>query len=196
MSPNTIEELERILRQRKGVKISRESSFISASVMVILREKKNEYSMLFIKRPQKASDPFSGHIAFPGGKMKKGDESRLDTAIRETLEETGIDLKKNGKILGELDDVSPINPKVNHYIVAPYIALVMGGVEVKPNEEVAEFVWIPLSDLKNEKTFEVRVVEKSGMKLEDFTFCYRHYVIWGMTARILLQFLSIVGYLF
>ncbi len=196
MSPNTIEELERILRERKGVKISRESSFISASVMVILKDEKNEYSMLFIKRPEKGSDPFSGHMAFPGGKMKEEDESRLETAIRETLEETGIDLKRNGKILGELDDVSPINPRVNHYIVSPYIALVTEGAEVKPNEEVAEFVWIPLSDLKNEKTFEVRVVEKNGMELEDFTFRYRHYLIWGMTARILIQFLSIVGNLF
>jgi 8-oxo-dGTP pyrophosphatase MutT (NUDIX family) len=196
MPHHVIEELERVIKGRKSTKISRDSDFISASVMVILREERDGYSMLFIKRREYVTDLFSGHMAFPGGKMQKGDESKLETAIRETLEETGIDLKKNGRILGELDDVSPVNPKSNHYIVTPYLALVRENTRVKPNEEVAEFVWIPLSDFRNEKTFEIRVIEKYGIKLEDFTFHYQNYVIWGMTARILRQFLSLVGYLF
>lgn len=191
-----IEELERIIKGRKSVKVSRDGDFISASVMVILREKRDGYSMLFIKRREYVSDLFSGHMAFPGGKMQKGDRSKLETAIRETLEETGIDLKKNGRILGELDDVSPVNPKANHYIVTPYLALVGEDTRVKPNEEVAEFVWIPLSDFRNEKILEIKVIEKYGMKLEDFTFRYQNYVIWGMTARILRQFLSLAGHLF
>ena len=196
MPHHVIEELERVIKGRKSTKISRDSDFISASVMVILREERDGYSMLFIKRREYVTDLFSGHMAFPGGKMQKGDESKLETAIRETLEETGIDLKKSGRILGELDDVSPVNPKANHYIVTPYLALVRENTRVKPNEEVAEFVWIPLSDFRNEKTFEIRVIEKYGIKLEDFTFHYQNYVIWGMTARILRQFLSLVGYLF
>lgn len=191
-----IEELERIIKGRKSVKVSRDGDFISASVMVILREERGEYSMLFIKRREYVSDLFSGHMAFPGGKMQKGDGSKLETAIRETLEETGIDLKKNGRILGELDEVNPVNPKANHYIVTPYLALVGEDTRVKPNEEVAEFVWIPLSDFRNEKILEIKVIEKHGMKLEDFTFRYQNYVIWGMTARILRQFLSLAGHLF
>jgi 8-oxo-dGTP pyrophosphatase MutT (NUDIX family) len=196
VSHNVIEELEKIIKGRKSIKISRDGSFIPASVMVILREEKNGCSMLFIKRREYASDLFSGHMAFPGGKMQKEDESKLETAIRETFEETGIDLKKNGRILGELDDVNPINPMANHYIVTPYVALVGEDTQVKPNEEVAEFVWIPLSDFKNEKALEARVVEKYGMKLEDFIFRHQDYLIWGMTARILRQFLSLGGHLF
>jgi 8-oxo-dGTP pyrophosphatase MutT (NUDIX family) len=196
MSHYVIEELERIVKGRKSIKVSRDGDFISASVVVILREERGEYSMLFIKRREYVNDLFSGHMAFPGGKMQKGDGSKLETAIRETLEETGIDLKKNGRILGELDDVSPVNPKANHYIVTPYLALVRGDARVKPNEEVAEFVWIPLLDFRNEKLLEIRVIEKYGMKLEDFTFRYQNYVIWGMTARILRQFLSLAGHLF
>jgi 8-oxo-dGTP pyrophosphatase MutT (NUDIX family) len=193
---NTIEELERIIKGRKSVKITRDYDLISASVMVMLREARDGYSMLFIKRREYISDLFSGHMAFPGGKMQKGDRTKLETAIRETLEETGIDLKKNGRILGELDDASPVNPKANHYIVTPYLALVEEYTRVKPNKEVAEFVWIHLLDLKDEKTLEIRVIEKYGMKLEDFTFHYQNYVIWGMTARILHQFLSLAGHLF
>ncbi len=192
----TIEELERIIKGRKSVKITRDYDLISASVMVMLREASDGYSMLFIKRREYISDLFSGHMAFPGGKMQKGDRTKLETAIRETLEETGIDLKKNGRILGELDDVSPVNPKANHYIVSPYLALVEEHTRVKPNEEIAEFVWIPFLDLRDEKTLEIRVIEKYGMKLEEFTFHYQNYVIWGMTARILHQFLSLAGHLF
>src|SRR5579884_3381844 len=158
MSHYVIEELEKIVKGRKSIKVSRDGDFISASVVVILREERGEYSMLFIKRREYVNDLFSGHMAFPGGKMQKGDGSKLETAIRETLEETGIDLKKN--------------------------------------EEVAEFVWIPLLDFRNEKLLEIRVIEKYGMKLEDFTFRYQNYVIWGMTARILHQFLSLAGHLF
>jgi len=193
MPHHVIEALERIVKGRKSIKIIRDGDFISASVMVILREERGGYSMLFIKRRECLSDLFSGHMAFPGGKMQKGDGNNLETAIRETREETGIDLKNNGRILGELDDVSPVNPEANHYVVTPYLALVEEDTRVKPNEEVAEFVWIPLSDFRNEKTLEIKVIEKYGMKLEDFTFRYQNYVIWGMTARILRQFLSLAG---
>ena len=196
MLHHVIEELEKIIKERKSVKISRDGDFISASVMVILMEEGYEYFILFIKRREYVNDLFSGHMAFPGGKMQKADRSKLETAIRETLEETGIDLKKNGRILGELDDVSPVNPKANQYIVTPYLALVGEDALVKPNEEVAEFVWIPLSVFQDEETLEIKVIEKYGMKLEDFTFRYQNYVIWGMTARILRQFLYLAGHLF
>ncbi len=196
MPHHVIEELERIIKGRKSIKISRDGDFIHASVMVILREERDRYSMLFIKRREYLSDLFSGHMAFPGGKMQKGDESKLETAIRETLEETGIDLRKDGRILGELDDVSPVNPRARHYIVTPYVALVGEDIKVKPNEEVAEFVWIPISNFMDEKTLEIRGIERYGMRLENFAFHYQKYVIWGMTARILRQFLYLLGHLF
>ncbi|MBF8302566.1 MAG: Nudix hydrolase protein [Candidatus Dadabacteria bacterium] len=196
MYSNEIEELERIINGRKSVRIKRDYSFISAAVMVILREEQNGYSMLFIERPKSQGDPFSGHMAFPGGKIKVEDKSKLETGVRETIEETGIDLNRIGRILGELDDVSPINPKANHYVVTPYIAYLTEGAEIKPNEEVASAMWIPLFHFRNEKSFERRVVEKHGMKLEEFVYHYQNHVIWGMTARILHQFLSLAGHLF
>jgi 8-oxo-dGTP pyrophosphatase MutT (NUDIX family) len=193
---NAIKELEKIIRDRKSVKIERDSNFVPAAVMVILRDDKNEYSMLFIKRPESEGDLFSGHMAFPGGKVKDGDTNKLDTAIRETIEETGIDLNRNGIILGELDDVSPINPMANHFIVTPYLAYLTEDLEIKPNEEVASALWIPLSHFRNDKSLERRIVKKHGMELEEFIYQYYNHVIWGMTARILYQFLSLGGHLF
>lgn len=196
MFPSIIKELEKIISGRKCIKIERDGSFINAAVMVILRKDKSGYSMLFIKRPESKVDPFSGHMAFPGGKVKNGDKNKLETALRETVEETGIDLNRNGRILGELDDVSPINPRTNHFIVTPYLAYLTEDLEIKPNEEVASSIWIPLFHFRNEKSFERRVLERHGMEIEEFIYLYNNHVIWGMTARILHQFLSLVGHLF
>ncbi|MGH7800427.1 MAG: NUDIX hydrolase [Thermodesulfobacteriota bacterium] len=196
MYSNEIEELERIINRRKGVRIKRDYSYIAAAVVAILRKEQNRYSMLFIKRPESQGDPFSGHMAFPGGKMKVEDKSKLETAIRETIEETGIDLNRIGRILGELDDVSPINPRANHYVVTPYIAYLTEDSEIKPNDEVASAIWIPVFHFMNENAFERRVVEKHGKELEEFIYHYQNHVIWGMTARILHQFLSLTGHLF
>ena len=193
----TIEEVEKIIRGRISNKITRDGNFILASVMIILKEnRESDYSILFIKRPQNAEDVFSGHMAFPGGKMKEGDGNKLQTAIRETLEETGIDIFKKGKILGELDDFNPINPKASHYIVTPFLSLLIKDTEIKPNEEVDEAIWIPISHLKDEKALEIRIVEKLSMGVKDYVFHYKDYVIWGMTGRILCKFLSLVGHLF
>jgi 8-oxo-dGTP pyrophosphatase MutT (NUDIX family) len=194
--PSIIKELEKIISGRKSIKIKRDGGFIPAAVMVILRKDKNGYSMLFIKRPESEGDTFSGHMAFPGGKVKDRDKNKLDTAIRETTEETGIDLNRNGRILGELDDVSPINPRANHFIVTPFLAYLTEDLEIKPNEEVASAIWIPLFHFRDERSFEKRVVEKQGMEREEFIYHYHNHEIWGMTARILHQFLSLVGHLF
>ncbi len=197
MRDQTIEEVEKIICGRISSKIKRDGNFIHAAVMIILKEiKEGDYSMLFIKRPQNAEDVFSGHMAFPGGKMKDEDKNKLETAIRETLEETGIDIVKMGKILGELDDFNPNNPKASHYVVTPFLSLLMEDTEIKPNEEVDEAIWIPLSHLKDEKTLEIRIIEKHRIRVKDYVFHYKDYVIWGMTGRILYKFLSLVGHFF
>lgn len=197
MSHNAIEQLEELLKERVGVRIKRGDNSTLAAVMIIIKEEHDDYSMLFIKRIVNSSDIFSGHMAFPGGKMEETDRDTLETAIRETFEETGIDLNKVGGILGNLDDFNPNNPRAKHYIVTPYIAFVSEEVELQPHEmEVAEALWIPLSHFRDKKNKEVRTADKYGMKVKDFVFYYQDYVIWGMTARIFQQFLRLAGHLF
>jgi 8-oxo-dGTP pyrophosphatase MutT (NUDIX family) len=188
--------MERILKQRAINKINRDGIFTPAAVMLILKEERDEYSILLIRRSEFSEDVFSGDMALPGGKMKEEDENKLRTAVRETFEETGIDLDKDGRIIGELDDCYPVNPRANHYIVTPFVSLLTGFTGVNPNEEVAEALWIPLLDLKDERTLEIRIIEKNNIRVKDYLFHYRHYVIWGMTARILYKFISLTGHLF
>ena len=197
MDKNTVKELERIVRNRDVVKIDKEQRLVRAAVMVILKEERSGYSVLFIKRTENEGDVFSGHMAFPGGKMRIADKGTLDTAIRETAEETGIDLNKSGTVIGELDDFYPNNPKANHYVVTPYLSLLEEEVELTLDAaEVADSVWIPIHHLKDPRNQEVRILERKGRLSEDFVFYYRNYEIWGMTGRILHQFLLLFGKLF
>lgn len=197
MDKNTVKELENIVRNRDVVKIDKEQKLVQAAVMVILKDGGPGYSVLFIKRTENEGDVFSGHMAFPGGKMRIADKGTLDTAIRETVEETGIDISKSGTVIGELDDFYPINPKANHYVVTPYLSLLEEEVELTLDAaEVADAVWIPVHHLNDPGNQEVRILERKGKVSEDFVFYYRDYVIWGMTGRILHQFLLLFGKLF
>src|SRR5688572_15001632 len=78
----------------------------AAAVAAILREVPgmSAAELFFIRRAEHPQDPWSGHIAFPGGRRDPGDPNLLATAMRETLEEVGIDLSR-AKLLGRLPDV-------------------------------------------------------------------------------------------
>ncbi len=197
MHKNTVKELEKIVRTRDVVKIGKEQKLVRAAVMVILKSGSQGYSILFIKRTENEGDVFSGHMAFPGGKMQIADKDTLQTAVRETFEETGIDITKSGTIIGELDDFHPNNPKADHYVVTPYLSILEEEIEFTLDAaEVADAVWIPIIHLNDPINREVRILERMGRVSEDFVFYFTDYVIWGMTGRILHQFLSLFGNLF
>jgi len=197
MYKNTIKELENILRNRDVVKINKVQRLVRAAVMVILKDGSSGYSILFIKRTENEGDVFSGHMAFPGGKMRIADKGTLDTAIRETAEETGIDINRSGTVIGELDDFYPNNPKANHYVVTPYLSLLEEEVELTlDSSEVADAVWIPIHHLNDPRNQEVRILERTGRASDDFVFYYSDYMIWGMTGRILHHFLLLFGKVF
>jgi 8-oxo-dGTP pyrophosphatase MutT (NUDIX family) len=194
---NTIYELEKLLRSRLPMKIDDRGEFVHAAVMMILGESPDGLSMLFIKRPESDIDAFSGHMAFPGGKMMEGDESKLATAIRETHEEIGVDLYTSGRVIGELDDINPNNPRASNYIVTPYLSVLREEVLIVPNlYEVEAALWIPVKHLIDGKNFAVRLRERNGKMVEDYVYSFGKYIIWGMTGRILHGFFSISSHLF
>lgn len=194
---NTILKLEQLLSERTSKEIVRKGDYVHASVMMILKEENESFSLLFIKRPESEKDPFSGHMAFPGGRMEDSDNSKLDTALRETKEEVGIDIFKSGQILGELDDVNPNNPRARNYVVTPYLSILDEEVQIIPDvKEVERTIWVPMPHLVDEKNAQVRIRERDGRQVEDYAYNYDQYLIWGMTGRILHQFLSFSSHLF
>src|SRR5690606_12827006 len=110
--------------------------FARAAVSLLMRPAPEDLEILLIQRPQSERDPWSGHMALPGGRREQGEQD-LDTAIRETHEEVGIDLERHGLLLGRLDDVRPSEggPQI---AVAPFVFAVPAAVQVRPEpREVA-----------------------------------------------------------
>ena len=172
--------------------IARDKNSILSSVAIIIRNHEEIYEILFIKRSEREYDNFSGHMAFPGGINEKIDKTGLDTSIRETYEEIGIDLKKDGLFLGQFSDYRPINPKSNHLIVSPYIFFLKNPtVKINLNqEEVVDTVWIDLKILLELSINSKRTTEKYNQEYQDYVFNYKGYNIWGMTGKILYMFIN------
>ncbi|NIQ14134.1 MAG: NUDIX domain-containing protein [Candidatus Dadabacteria bacterium] len=173
-----------------------DSNVVLSSVLMMLSHKNDELGIYFIKRAEHPDDKFSGHIAFPGGKKKKIDNSLLDTAIRETIEEVDVDIVKSGEVLGKLDIVNPYTPSVSHYIVRPFVSILHEEVDFYKNYEVEDIFWIPISHLLDERNRNIRIRESEGEIINDYIFNYNQYIIWGLTGRILQQFLDKVSDIF
>jgi len=162
-----------------------------SAVAVIYRVSKAGAELLFVKRRENPHDPWSGHIAFPGGRMSKDDKDLLHTAIRETREETGIDLNQSAIFIGKgKPTVSLLNINL---LIYPFLFKIVKPIEKLnvPNEEILEAYWIPVSELVVSKSI------KFLKPLNDYTsvICYRwtrrkNIVIWGATYRLLRNILS------
>jgi 8-oxo-dGTP pyrophosphatase MutT (NUDIX family) len=138
-------------------------------------------------------DPWSGQIALPGGRHDPDDESLEATAVRETFEEVSIDLRRDGAVIGALDEVRPRIPQLPPVIVRPYVTTVGAHVDVTPSEEVAEMFWAPLDlILARESQRETEIVVRD-VSVRRSAIHYRGHIIWGMTEAILRQFEAIIA---
>lgn len=166
---------------------AREDDVPRAAVAAILREGPEGAEVFFIRRAESPKDPWSGHIAFPGGRHEPTDESLLTTAIRETLEEVGIDLTR-AELVARLPDVPAfIRSKRGRLVVTPFVFAVREEVTPTLNYEVAGTLWVPLASF----------ARGEGKGTYAFTWedkpyelpCYRlapdQLVLWGMTHRML-----------
>jgi 8-oxo-dGTP pyrophosphatase MutT (NUDIX family) len=156
----------------------------------VLRPTGDDVEVLFIKRAEYAGDPWSGQVAFPGGRHEPGDTSLLGTAIRETSEEIGVDLT-DAEVLGTLDDLHSRTVKLPNVFVRPFVLTVpeLGGMEL--SSEVAEAFWVPISVLRAEASWRATTVSARGLSFDVRACHFEGQVIWGMTERILSQLLEI-----
>lgn len=167
---------------------------LRAAVALVLRPGDGgELELLMIKRADYEGDPWSGHIALPGGRQEPDDLSLERTAVRETWEETAIDIEREGAIIGVLDEVSPRTPTVRRVVVRPYVAAVAADVAVVESPEVAAAFWVPLSALRETTAWITAEVLAHGQSLSVPAFTHGEYVVWGLTERILRGFMEVLG---
>ena len=130
-----------------------------------------------------------GQISFPGGSKDPSDDSLLHTALRESQEEIGLD-PAEVKVVGELDTFPTF---VSGYVVTPFVGLLSKRPELHPNPaEVASILEVPLEQMNNE------IRRDPGFTHGDRTYpteawIWEGHVIWGVTARIVREFLSVLG---
>jgi 8-oxo-dGTP pyrophosphatase MutT (NUDIX family) len=152
-----------------------------------------EPELLMIKRAELTGDPWSGHVAVPGGRMDPGDPDLPFTAIRETREETGIDLARVGRILGTLDDLAPRTPLLPPITIRPFVVAAHGALDVTPSAEVAQWFWVPLSAVRDQRAWGTSSVPVRGVPRDELSFTYARHVVWGLTHRVLHQLVGLLG---
>jgi 8-oxo-dGTP pyrophosphatase MutT (NUDIX family) len=164
-----------------------------AAVALIFRVDENDaLELLFIKRAEYEGDPWSGQIAFPGGRAEQRDTSLAETAIRETREETGIDLASEGMIVGRLDDLRPRTVRLPAIMVRPFVALLDRSEALVLSPEVALSFWLPFEALTRVEAWRDDIVSARGIQINARVFRHQQHVIWGMTERILAQLLVLL----
>lgn len=123
----------------------------------------------------------AGEISFPGGKLDPEDSNLLDTALRETREEIGLNLRKD-QIIGQLDPVITLN---SGFTILPFVSVVDEIPPLSANAEVEKIFHIPLEPFL--KTMANDPDPSHNLIQEMFTFEYEGQIVWGASARVLKQ---------
>lgn len=156
----------------------------NAAVSLLLNPRRGDFDLLLVKRVENPSDTWSGQMALPGGKHEAKDLSLKATAVRETLEETGIALTKH-QFLGVLDAVRS-EPRPDFKIL-PFVVLLEEEPSLKLNKaELETFVWVPYEEVVQSKG----IVQFSFGKVPAYIFAEG--IVWGITYNILSEFIEAV----
>lgn len=158
-----------------------------AAVAAVFRsaEEGGGSELLFIQRAIREGDPWSGQMAFPGGRRHPEDSTPEATALRETIEEVGLDLTGALPLgaLSELDGGRATNRRV---VVSAHAWWLEGPRPgLVPNHEVADTVWVPLDVLADRERYIDYHYPRSGLRFPGIQLDHRDQVIWGLTLRFL-----------
>ncbi len=160
-----------------------------AAVLLPLYRLEHGWNLIFIRRAEQAGDRHSGEVGFPGGRWQSSDPDCTATALREAEEEIGL-TPARVSVLGEL---APFLT-VSRFLVTPVVGCVHWPQPLWPNpQEVSRIFSIPLAWLNNPANYRVRPYPRPGHpQARDLVFFddYDGERLWGVTARITLDFLD------
>lgn len=158
-----------------------------AAVLVPLFEKDGAAHVLMTRRRADLRR-HAGQISFPGGRVDPDDESTLAAALREAEEEVGLD-RRRVEVLGELSEQLVV---VTGFRLTPWVGRVPYPYPFAPHPgEVEEILEVPLDQLARPGAHRTETREAFGMLHEVHFFSLGRETIWGATARVLSELLSI-----
>ncbi len=172
-----------------------DESLMKAAVAIILRDTDNGAEMLLMQRAFHPKDPWSGQMAFPGGKIDPTDASPKAAAIREAYEEVGVELKAEDFVC-RLDDLYGLKANqtfsvhISCYVFKPQRELVL-----QANEEVADMLWLPISHLNDQSNAHDYFHPKdSSLSMPAVMINEaKSQILWGLSLRMLITLYRILG---
>lgn len=195
VTPLDLDRIERALRDHPSEEIPDSRVSRRAAVAAVLRRRGPASEVLLIRRSEHEGDPWSGHMAFPGGRHELDDRSLLHTAVRETQEELGLDLEADARLLGRIDDVEAIaRGRRVGMAIAPFFFELTGAEEpnLTLNREVAEVVWAPLAPLFGGSADTVRPYQREGVSWDLPAYDVEGRIVWGLTYQMLQSFFGLL----
>lgn len=187
----SLEAIKQRLLHAKINKHPQRHAFKRSAVIMLLREGAQGAELLMMKRAEREGDPWSGHMSFPGGRQEPSDNSIFATGVRETREEMGFDVELIADNPVRLSDIQARgNGRLLSMAVTPFVMFAHSDMEITPNHEVAEYVWIPLQHFAyagNRENFDMRYDGK------DYTlpcYFYRQYKVWGLSLKMVDELLE------
>jgi 8-oxo-dGTP pyrophosphatase MutT (NUDIX family) len=179
-----VDELDLSAIRRKLAQLSPRTSEEAprAAVAAVLRERAKRAEILFIKRAEHDGDPWSGHMAFPGGRLDPNDTGLEHTVMRETEEEIGLDLARYGELIARLDDVPT---HTTGLVVRPFVWVIDDPPVLVPNHEVDEVHWVDLHSLMRGACDATFHLEWKGETHLMPAYRVGERTVWGLTYRML-----------
>jgi len=179
-------DLEQKLQQNKIIKLPDDGSKRGAVIVPVFK-KSNELHLLFTKRTENLKF-HKGQISFPGGKMEKKDYSLFECALRETYEEIGVP-RNYITLLGEL---SQLKTRTSNILLSSFVCKFVYPFPLTINKhEVKEIIKIPLNAFFKKNSWSNQSIILDDELIEVWFFKYQDYIIWGATAEILQQLISL-----
>ena len=189
MVPSSFLTIRDHLSRRSPRTIAEPNTIEAAVAVVLVPGAGGEIEILLIKRSEHRGDPWSGQMALPGGRRETQDRDLLETARRETHEETDIVLPADA-LLGQLDDLHPRTRVLPPIVVRPFVFGLQQRPGVTLSAEVALYLWIPARTLR--ASADESEIDILGELWAVPSYLVGPHVVWGMTHRILSPFLQLI----
>jgi 8-oxo-dGTP pyrophosphatase MutT (NUDIX family) len=182
-------EIEQALAEGSEGVVPLQEGLVRAAVLIPFFSGDNGWNLLFTRRTEHV-ETHKGQVAFPGGTANRTDLGPVETALRETFEETGIS-PHSVRVLGTMVEM----PTVTNFRVTPVIGVIEWPVTLKLEEaEVSRVFSVPLVWLADPDNHEIRLYERQNGSKENVVFFkpYDGEIIWGVTGRMMVNLLDLL----